>query len=244
MEIRDIIIVLVNKLNKMSTTRLGKLKAEDISSDLQTVIKTLVNKICTSDEFINSIAKTITSTISAELETKINKLEAENRELNEQMQHQAECLKNLTSKYDNLDQQLRSKTVRIYGIKEQKNENIYQVIAEFIRKNLDVKINGKIENCYRSGKINEKKMRPIVVHFAYLEDKKLVYENKKKLKGKGMVIREDLTQENVKILKLTVEKINKNGMAWTSDGRIFVKLNEGNAIFRIKSIEDVNLLQI
>lgn len=48
-------------------------------------------------------------------------------------------------------------------------------------------------------------MRPIIVQFAYLEDKKSVYGNKKKLKGKGMVIREDLTQEKVKILKLCMQ---------------------------------------
>lgn len=87
-------------------------------------------------------------------------------------------------------------------------------------------------------------MRPIIVQFAYLEDKKSVYGNKKKLKGKGMVIREDLTQEKVKILKLCIEKINANGKVWTNDGRIFATLNKGNEIFRINSHEDVNLLEV
>ena len=228
----------------MSTTRLAKSKAEDTNSDLQTVIKTLVNKICTSDEFINSITKSIISTISEEFGAKLDKLETENRQLKEQIQSQDKCLQNLSNKYNGLDQYLRSKTVRIYGIKEQKNENLYQVVEELIEKKLDVKINGKIENCYRPGKIDDKKMRPIVVHFAYLEDKKLVYGNKRKLKGKAIVIREDLTQENVKILKFSIEKINKKGKIWTSDGRIFATLNDGNAIFRIKSIEDVNRLNV
>lgn len=227
----------------MSSTRQGKGKSEDVS-DIQIMVKTLVNKICTSDDFLNSIASTITSTINDEFGQKIKKLEVENRELKEQILSQDKLLKNLSNKYDRLDQQLRNKTIRIYGIKEHKKENLCQVVTDFVKSNMEVELNGKIENCYRAGKIIDRKMRPIVVHFRNLEDKKIVYGKKKNLKGKGIVIREDLAQEKIKILKLTIEKINKNGKVWTSDGRIFATLSGDNEIYKINSIEDINMLKI
>lgn len=101
----------------------------------------------------------------------------------------------------------------------------------------------EIEDCFRIGKFIQGKTRPILVKFARLDIKRNIYKIKKMLKGSGIVIREDLTANRVKIIKLLLEKMNgTDGMVWTIDGNIFAKVGEN--IRKIHSVEDVEKLNL
>nr|CAH7734068.1 unnamed protein product [Callosobruchus chinensis] len=72
-----------------------------------------------------------------------------------------------------------------------------------------------VENCFRVGAYQRDKNRPILLKFSSLYHKQLVYENKKLLKSSGTVIREDLTQGRLKLLKDAINKVGRNARVWT-----------------------------
>lgn len=219
----------------------GKDKEEH--SELQANIKILVNKFCSSEEFISLLTKTIASTITKEFEEKIALLEAENKSLKASMEKQTQILQNMSEKCENMDQILRNKTIRIYGVKEQKNENILKIVTEILKTNVRIDAEKvQIEHCYRIGKHDKDKIRPIIVQFARLGDKQLVYGKKRNLKGSRLIIREDLSRDKIQLLKMVISKVGDDGKVWTSDGRIFYKFNGGEEIVRIKSKSDIENL--
>lgn len=217
-----------------------ELNMEGNNPELQSIIKTLVYKICSSDDFINQIAESITSAITSQFKDKIEHLENENTILKATINSQEEALKSLTTKYNAMDQSLRNKAIRINGVKETRNENTKKVMITIIKEKIGVDIKEKyIEKCYRLGKPVNNRNRPIVVYFSRLDVKQNVYNNKKKLKGTGIVIREDLCPGKLKIIKMALEKIGDNAELWTIDGRIFVKCRSTNKIMKLNSEEDV-----
>lgn len=224
------------------TGRGNKGNKED-NVDLQSTIKTLVNKICSSEEFINQIAESIAAIVSKELKDKIHSLENENSMLKTKIIKQEEVYKTLNERHEKMEQNYRNRGIRVYGVKESKNENTTKVITDLLKQKIKLNIKEtKIESCYRIGKVQRDKPRVIFVYFGRLDIKKNVFSNKKNLKGSGIVIREDLTKDKVKILKMALDKVGENGKVWTNDGRIFVKSNNSESILKINAKEDVEML--
>jgi len=221
---------------------MGKLTKEE-TTELQSTIKTLVNKICSSDEFITQISKTIANTISLKYKDAIDKLEKENVSLKNRVRSLEENINNLAGKHDNLEQKYRNKTLRIYGVKEGRSEKTTKVFIDLAKNKLKLDVKeSKIEACYRFGKEKDGKPRPIIISFTRLDIKEQIYASKKALKGSGIVIREDLTQERLGMLKTVLEKVGENGQVWTSNGRIFARYHDVDEIVRINSKKDCEKL--
>lgn len=215
----------------------GKGNLNKTEDELQSVVKTLVLKLCTSEEFINELTKTIVATISEQYEERISNLEKENTDINKKYQ-------DLLIKNDKFEQTLKNKSLRIYGLKESKNENCKKTIINFMSKKIGITVKEtKIEDCFRIGKYENGKDRPIVIKFTRLDIKRNIYNNKKILKGSGMIIREDLTTEGAKLVKMASEKIgNSNGIVWTNEGSIFAKIKEN--IIKIRCKNDIEKIVI
>lgn len=223
----------------MSTRNKGNKEVVDI----QSTIKTLVNKICSSEEFINEIAESIIAMVSKQFKEKIQVLENENSVLKSRIMKQEEAVVTINKRYEKMEQNYRNKGIRIYGVKEGRNENTTKVVIDLIKQKikLDVK-ESKIKSYYGIGKSQKDKPRVIFVYFNRLDVKKKVYSNKKIFKGSGIVIREDLTKEKLNVLKMALEKIGQNGKVWTNNGRVFVKSNNSEAIINVNSKEDIEVL--
>lgn len=214
--------------------------------DLQTNIKTLVNKICGSEDFISQLADSICKVIGNHFEDRIQLLEKDNNELKIKLKNYEETIDNLLIKNEKLEQMSKNKAIRIYGVKETKNESVDKVVLDIIN-NMKVNTNGKdiiygmedIENCFRIGKPLRGKPRPILVNFIHQSSKNLIYNEKKKLKGSGIVIREDLTKEKANIVKMALEKVGDGGNVWTNHGRIYAKVSSSDNIVQINSKEDL-----
>lgn len=215
----------------------GKGNLNKTEDELQSVVKTLVLKLCTSEELINELTKTIVATISEQYEERISNLEKENTDINKKYQ-------DLLIKNDKFEQTLKNKSLRIYGLKESKNENCKKTIINFMSKKIGITVKEtKIEDCFRIGKYENGKDRPIVIKFTRLDIKRNIYNNKKILKGSGMIIREDLTTEGAKLVKMASEKIgNSNGIVWTNEGSIFAKIKEN--IIKIRCKNDIEKIVI
>ena len=80
------------------------------------------------------------------------------------------------------------------------------------------------------------KPRPIIIRFASYRDRQKVFLAKSNLKGKKMMISENLTKRRYSILQAAITKYGK-GKVWTIDGRITTKVNDH--FITMNSIEDI-----
>lgn len=130
--------------------------------------------------------------------------------------------------------------LRIYGLPEVEDEDTTTVVQEFCRNKLNLELKASEIDISHRLKRKESGIKPILVRFVSRTSKKRVFNNKSKLKGSKIVIKEDLCPEKLALLKKVTESVPYRS-AWTSDGKIFVKVR--NKIHSIKTTEDVQLLR-
>ncbi|XP_065678519.1 uncharacterized protein LOC136093436 [Hydra vulgaris] len=115
-------------------------------------------------------------------------------------------------------QMIKRNNLRIEGVKENDNENWDDTevkIINLLENNLNVK-DVIIERAHRTGIIDNKKPRTIVIKLLNYKDKVKILKNSNKLKGSGIYINEDFSLETTIIRKKLLEeskthRINGNG---------------------------------
>ena len=80
----------------------------------------------------------------------------------------------------------------------------------------------------------------MIVKFVSRTTKSEIIQNRRALKGTKIVIKEDLTQTNQRLLKSAQEHRNVKS-AWSSNGKIFVK-SHNDAIKPVLSIQDLDAM--
>ena len=100
------------------------------------------------------------------------------------------------------EQSSRRNCLLLHGVDEEDVEDADQNIIEVIAEEMDIQLVEEDLDCtHRIGKKSDGKSRPIIIKFACYIVKKKIYSNKKKLKGKNVMITESLTTARVKLLK-------------------------------------------
>lgn len=199
------------------------------SVDEESFFEKTIEKLLLSDVFINKICDKITSLLTPFIQTEVKVLATKVEQLQTQL--------NVTnSKLDDMEQYSRSNNLRLYGVPEKQDENINEVISTFCSEKLDIVLQPHdIDVSHRlKSKVNG--TRPIIVRFTSRAVKHKIYNNKRKLKGSRIIIKEDLTKVRVQLLK----EISKRAPArstWTRDGKIYCKVN--NKIQLIRCIDDI-----
>ena len=162
---------------------------------------------------------------------------------------QRTTINNLRLAVADLDQYSRRNCLQIFGIEEQDNESTDDIICQLARDSLGVTISkDDIDRSHRVGDPNKQPMRmkdgksvrrarPIVVKFTSYRTRHAVISRRRSLKGTDVVIQEQLTKANVQLLK-SAKKINNVLNAWSSDGRVIVKLQASNGKTINKVIRD------
>ena len=140
---------------------------------------------------------------------------------------------------DRNEQKSRSSCLLLHGIEEVENENTDVLCLISIENQLGISIQlADIERSHRIGPRKTKttrstKARPIIIRFASMRKRIEVFANKKKLKGSNIVLTESLTSYRYQLYLKAKEKYGAKN-TWTSEGRIFTKLN---GILRVISSE-------
>ncbi|CAG9814180.1 unnamed protein product [Phaedon cochleariae] len=212
--------------------------------ELLSAVKNVVGKLCSSEEFINNLAQIISETISEKFYKEIDALKEENKKNVEKISKQQSIIDSLIDKQERFDKQLRRNNIIFHGIQEKPNENCSQLVLDTILDKMKINYVGKdvIENTYRIGKYDKNKARPIMVKFTTASHKNMIFRNKKLMKNTGIILREDITPEQLKIFKAALLKVGKNGKIWTNLGVIFAKYNDEESIIKIHSMLDVDML--
>ncbi|KAJ8929395.1 hypothetical protein NQ314_017924 [Rhamnusium bicolor] len=141
-------------------------------------------------------------------------------------------------KVDNLEQFSKRNQLRVFGVPESNNGNLKEILQGIFENKMEV--NGsQLEYCYRLGPYNKeaKYPRPILATFIDAQQRNLIFNNKKKLKGSKIAITEELTKTRYDLLISTKDKIGKENV-WTSGGNIYTSIIGKK--FQIRNIEDLN----
>ena len=111
----------------------------------------------------------------------------------------------------------------INSLEEKVNEDTDQVVMNKIKNEMDLEISpGDIDRTHRIGVLSKDKNRPIIIKFVRYMDKRCVFTNKKRLKGKNMSITESLTKTRMIALKKSRNKFGYSNVL-TADGKIMYK---------------------
>ena len=109
----------------------------------------------------------------------------------------------LSEAVEKQQQYSRRNCLLLHGITEKKQQNPGLLRIKAINKHLDLDINDRdIDRTHRTGnpRKEEKKPRPIISKLVRYNDRKRIFDSKKKLKGKRIAITESLTVMRMKKL--------------------------------------------
>ena len=145
----------------------------------------------------------------------------------------------LEDEIDSLQQYSRRTCLLVHGVKETKDENTDNVVMDVIESKLNVELSqNDIGRTHRLGrKTNGEKPRPLIVRFATYRPRKKVFDSKRKLKGQGIVITENLTKKRYSLLQKCIVEFGRDKV-WSFDGRITCITSFGKKVF--ERIEDLS----
>nr|CAI5856793.1 unnamed protein product [Callosobruchus analis] len=191
----------------------------EIRDEIRNSVASSISSLLKEDDFLTRIAQKVTEIVAKTIEEKMDKLE---KKIVEVLKGEVAVLK--------------SENVRIFNLPEKKNEDLSTEIKRIFLDNLKLKVeNHDIEECYRVGRKTDQKTRGVLVRFASLRIK----HRKKMLKGTKLVLKEDLTENRLKMMEAAIDKTSLRSV-WTHLGNIFV-LKEGKKI-AIRAEKDVESL--
>ena len=150
--------------------------------------------------------------------TRITQLEQQNADPHKKVQ-------TAMSEVDNLQQYSRRNCLLFHGITESSDEDTDQLVIDQCNEKLNLSITrDMLERTHRLGPKRDQRGKPraIIVKFCSYRNRRLVFINRKRLKGTGVPITESLTKARMELVK-EVHKIVGDGNTWTSDGNVFAK---------------------
>ena len=179
-------------------------------------VKDLARKVEELESF-----KTVNETISQNL---LN----ENKRLNERLTELELCI-------DDQEQRNRNYCLMLHGVEEKDGENTDDIVIKTVVNELEI-VDFSLGNIQRSHRVgprsqgrsrrnNRSKPRPIIFRLSDFRVRQAVFKKKKMLKGKGMTISENLTQQRMQLLKLAQEKYGFRNI-WSIEGRVMMKVDD------------------
>ncbi|XP_072168546.1 uncharacterized protein [Diadema setosum] len=206
------------------------------------VIKELLNN----EDYINMLNSVVSNAVDkafTKLHSRVEVLEGQVHDLQnecdnkshqitvlkKEISQQSDRIQNLVQGQLNLEQYSRRNCIRIFGVREATGECTDNILCDIAQSKLGITINPAtdIDRSHRTGRKKPESAshspRPIIVKMTSYKRKHQILTARRKLKGSGISIHEDLTKHNVDLLrKATHHQKVKN--AWSSDGRIIVEI--------------------
>ena len=202
-------------------------------------IKTSSEKLTNDVDSLNNLQQV--SDVSIEqLQTDLNTIE--------QMCDKNKGIHDICRKIDELEQQNKLKNLRIFGLKEEKEENVQQKLLEFAKTELEIELqHGEIE-ARRMGKVRPENLQPrdILVTFNNQTLRNAVYRKKKLLRERNVpvFINEDLTTKR-SLLFFQARQLRKRGKlfaVWTQEGNILIRTGPESNPKSVNNIDDIKTI--
>lgn len=127
---------------------------------------------------------------------------------------------------DSIAQKTLSRSILIYGYKEQKDTDLYQNIRELFKSKLNVTLDKhEVTDCFRLGTQSADRPRPVALEFVNKWKLNEVFNRKSAFKGSSIVVAEMLTKRRYNLYTQCRKKLGNK--CWTNNGRIMVKTDTG-----------------
>ncbi len=210
----------------------------------------------------NKIVKKELSAIKEESDA----LKLENRKLNrkvERCEYKLSCLKlkhlhNLKVKLDEVEQKFFERDIQLVGVPELPEDEEYSEekeidkIVKLAKEKMEITIKANsIEKLHRLGKRKQEKPRDIVVRFRSNTTRNNFYQNRKKMinytDSKNNIYANDhLTEYRRNVFYATRQLVKQKKVfaAWTQQGNILIRKNEGDQPEHIRSHEQLSQMKL
>ena len=227
--------------------------------------KSLIKEILQDEEVLKVIRDTVTQAMESkfqellvslekqagqilELEQKVKAKDSDLVALKANAEADHNRITKLQSDLNTQEQYSRRNCLRIFGVPEADDENTDAIVCRIANNNLGVDL--RPNDIDRSHRIRRRsplisgpsKPRAIIVKLTSYKHRRRLIINRKKLKGSGLSICEDLTDSNRSLLHdafLDSKKQNsKIVSAWSQDGRIIVAVTTTNGKTMRRQIHD------
>ena len=161
---------------------------------------------------INDLKESLEFTES-EINDNIIKVETELKEVKSNMRAIENDLLNpdeVSDKLIELEDRSRRNNLRVDGIEESPDETwetCENKIKKVIKEKLDIDADVELDRCHRMGKKRGNRPRTVVCRFTKFKDKQCVLSHARKLKGTGIYIYEDFSQDTMELRKSLWEQV-------------------------------------
>ncbi|KAK7486001.1 hypothetical protein BaRGS_00022753 [Batillaria attramentaria] len=261
----------ISKSDGKSTSSMAASEDDPSTSLTQEPVSTIshadiMNKLCYICDQLKSVNTKVDELRGEvfDLKQENDKLKAELKKCQNQQEKADEVVKEakfLASvaerRANDLEQYTRRNNVRVLGVPEsdrESGEECESKVLKLFQDKLGLTRMGAsdIEACHRIGKRERQQgqnqrqnnPRPIIVRFISRKAAEAVLANRRKMKGSGRAIVEDLTKDNFVLLTTAWDHPGVED-AWTWRGNIFAKPAADNAsIRRISRVGDLQLIPI
>lgn len=141
----------------------------------------------------------------------------------------------IQSRLDNNLQNSNRSKILLLGVSENvKDDCLRKEIITIINTKLQFSLkDDDVYDCYRLGKKNVNKPRPVVIQFTMISARNEIFHSKRQLKGSGLVIAEVLSPMRYDVFKLAKQKFKKD--CWSNNGKIGFKI--GNIVRYVSTLE-------
>lgn len=191
------------------------------NESMEEVARRIAGEVWQGEAMRQSLANLIKEAVAAELRETIEKNSAIIEKLQAALCERDDRINDLeiqlSKKTDELEQYQRRQCLRVFGVKEEENENTDAICIDIAKKvgvNLDV---SDIDRSHRVGRKETGKPRPIIVKFVSYRKRSELFQSKRLLKGSGFTLREDLTKQRLHLLNECIQKYGLSNV-WTSRG--------------------------
>lgn len=128
--------------------------------------------------------------------------------------------------------------MRMFGVEEKKNEDCRQIVSEIISRKLKVKVlPTDLSAAHRVKKSKKQQHRPIIIRFKDRTQRFEVLKNRKLLKGSGVSLAEDMTIENMNLIK-DAEDSGMFESAWFWNGKVLAKDKDKKTVYTLNLFDD------
>ena len=172
-------------------------QAQDLSTEIRDLIQKEIGNFLKSSDFRELLKDAVKDAIRDEIVKATGPLKEEIAMLKAE-------LSTLKEKANDNEQYSRRSNIRIFGLKEDPDENCHDTVIEFFSRDLGVTMSpNEIDRVHRVGRRRDLEARPMIVKFRSHNAKVTVMRKKRTLRGKRIYINEDLTKPNLDLLKAT-----------------------------------------
>lgn len=224
-----------------------KAPSTELAGEMKDLIRSEVNdglsSFMNSALFLESIADALVERIGKKLEESANfnadLIAGLRRDLEIKSKEVQELRQKLEERTDQLEMYTRRNSLRIFGIEECDKENTDDLVLQVAEK-ISVPLGlCDIDRSHRVGPKVPGKKRPIIVKFVSYRKRREMFQVKRRLKGQGITIREDLTRARLEVLHEAIRRFDTRNV-WTEDGTVMIR--QGTSRRRVHTMADLQAI--